>query len=220
MPLYIGDYLRDTLGLSRSEHGSYMLLIMAYWTNGKPLEADDQALREIAKCPEIEWSRTRGLMLRFFKEENGFWTHKRIDEELEKSRVMYAKKTHQTAAALRARGIVTSNVTLNVTGTQPQPQPQSPLQEQPPPDVAVDSKPKLEWCLDWVKESRKSGSDYTIEETKSAFLALNAGGWMWGRNPIVDFRSALERQIQTDRQRNQKNGTATGQKKSYLQQPG
>ena len=119
MPLYIGDYLRDTLGLSRSEHGSYLLLIMAYWTNGGPLIDDDPMLREISKCPEIEWGRTKGLMLRFFRAENGHWIHNRIDEELQKTRDQYAKRIAQTEGALKSRGIeqknATSDVTSNVT---------------------------------------------------------------------------------------------------------
>lgn len=51
------------------------------------------------------------------------------------------------------------------------------------------------WWEDWVK----SGADYTEFEAKSAFLALQACGWMWGKNPVADPRAAIERQIQTDR---------------------
>jgi len=94
MPFYIGDYLRDTLGLSRAEHGSYVLLIMAYWTNGGPLHDDNDCLREIAKCPPHEWARTRGLMMRFFTNGDGLWRHKRIDAELAE-----AKKTYETRMA-------------------------------------------------------------------------------------------------------------------------
>lgn len=53
----------------------------------------------------------------------------------------------------------------------------------------------LKWLVNW----RKNGADYTEAETKSAFLALSANGWMWGKNPVTDHRAALERQIQTDR---------------------
>jgi len=53
----------------------------------------------------------------------------------------------------------------------------------------------LKWLADW----QASGADYSEAETKSAFLALTASGWMWGRNPVTDHRAALERQIQTDR---------------------
>ena len=83
MPLYIGDYLRDTLGLSRADHGSYLLLIMAYWSNGGPLPDDDDCLREIARCDRQDWARCRGLMLRFFSKQDGVWAHKRVDEELD-----------------------------------------------------------------------------------------------------------------------------------------
>lgn len=37
MPLYIGDYLGDTIGLSNSEHGAYLLSMMAYWRKGESL---------------------------------------------------------------------------------------------------------------------------------------------------------------------------------------
>ena len=64
----------------------------------------------------------------------------------------------------------------------------------------------LSWLADW----RKNGADYTESEARSAFLALQANGWMWGKNPVVDPRAALERQIQTDRNRKPKlNGQPT-----------
>lgn len=56
----------------------------------------------------------------------------------------------------------------------------------------------------WRKTTVSQGSDYSDKETKSAFLSLKANGWMWGRNPVVDWKSAIERQIQTDRDRKQK----------------
>jgi hypothetical protein len=61
---------------------------------------------------------------------------------------------------------------------------------------------KIEDALKWLSDWNKSGASYTEQETRGAFLALQAGGWMWGRNPISDPRAALERQIQTDRQKN------------------
>jgi hypothetical protein len=59
--------------------------------------------------------------------------------------------------------------------------------------------PLLADALKWLADWRKNGADYTEAETKSAFLALSANGWMWGKNPVTDHRAALERQIQTDR---------------------
>lgn len=67
-----------------------------------------------------------------------------------------------------------------------------------PPEDTADKVP-WEWCVPWLKNVRANGADYTEKEAKTAWLALRANGWMWGRNPVVDWRAALERVIQTDR---------------------
>lgn len=77
MPLYIGDYLGDTVGLSLAEHGAYLLSMMAYWRKGESLTAKE--LRGICG-KEID------RVCQFYTMENHRWHHKRIDVELEKSR--------------------------------------------------------------------------------------------------------------------------------------
>ena len=52
---YPGDYLRDTQLLTPEEHGCYMLMIMHYYSTGKPLPADRFVL-----------SKTNPRMSRFF----------------------------------------------------------------------------------------------------------------------------------------------------------
>lgn len=103
MPLDIGDYLSDTMHLSRSEHGSYLMLIMAYWKNGGPLPNDDPTLRHIAMCPESDWARTKGIMERFFDCSNGTWRHKRIEEELAKERKRKEDIARASAAGVEKR---------------------------------------------------------------------------------------------------------------------
>ena len=76
MPLYIGDYLADTIGLSNSEHGAYLLSIMKYWRKGyalTPAELEEVCGRDIDRVG------------RFFVMEGGRWHHKRIDEELKRA---------------------------------------------------------------------------------------------------------------------------------------
>src|SRR5271165_5866696 len=79
MPLYIGDYLRDTAHLRAAESGAYLHLIMAYWLAGG-LPNDDRQLATIARMGDAEWKRAKPVLARFFGSD---WTsHKRIDAEL------------------------------------------------------------------------------------------------------------------------------------------
>lgn len=48
MPLWIGDYLKDTSHLCAAEHGAYLLLIMHYWQTGS-LPTEDRHLAMIAR---------------------------------------------------------------------------------------------------------------------------------------------------------------------------
>lgn len=63
-------------------------------------------------------------------------------------------------------------------------------------------KVSYEMVKSWLKSARANGADYTESEARSAFLAFEANGWMWGKNPVMDFRAAIERQIQNDRTHN------------------
>src|SRR5687768_2773822 len=83
MPIYWGDYARDTSHLSNAQHGSYLLLIKHYWCTGGPLPDDDNQLWRIASCDgKADWKRLRPALEKFFVVRDGVWRHKRIDSEL------------------------------------------------------------------------------------------------------------------------------------------
>ena len=82
MPLYWGDYLRDTMHLRTEGHGAYLLLIGAYWTSGEPLPDDDDQLSAITRLDVRAWNRLRPTLARFFTIADGLWRHSRIDAEL------------------------------------------------------------------------------------------------------------------------------------------
>lgn len=86
MPLYIADYLRDTMRLTTVQHGAYFLLLMACWADGGSLPDDDAELAAIVKLGPDEWSKCRRTIERFFAVVDGRWTHKRVAAELEKAR--------------------------------------------------------------------------------------------------------------------------------------
>jgi uncharacterized protein YdaU (DUF1376 family) len=102
MPLYWGDYLRDTRDLSTLQHGAYLLLIAHYWQHGG-LPGDERALAAIAGVPRPTWRRISPALAAKFMPG---WRHKRIDAEIERTeraitqrRIAGQKGGHKTALA-------------------------------------------------------------------------------------------------------------------------
>ncbi len=82
MPLYVSDYLADTRHLSLAEHGAYLMLIMHYWQKGGLPDDDDKLARIVGVTPK-KWKLFKPLLGEFFSDG---WIHKRIDDEIKKSR--------------------------------------------------------------------------------------------------------------------------------------
>jgi uncharacterized protein YdaU (DUF1376 family) len=80
MPLYVGDYLRDTRDLNTLQHGAYLLLIMHYWQHGA-LPGDDARLAAITGLSVAQWRRVREPVQAKFADG---WKQKRIEAELAK----------------------------------------------------------------------------------------------------------------------------------------
>jgi uncharacterized protein YdaU (DUF1376 family) len=78
MPMYWGDYLRDTRDLTTLQHGAYLLLIAHYWQHGK-LPTDEHRLAVIAGVSFKKWKAIREPIADKFEEG---WTHKRVAQEL------------------------------------------------------------------------------------------------------------------------------------------
>lgn len=103
MPLFIGDYLADTMRLTRDQHGGYLLLIMDYWRSGEAPPDDDDILATITKSTPSEWKKLRAVLAKFFTIEDGLWKHKRIEIEMQKAAENYASKVERAKAGAAAR---------------------------------------------------------------------------------------------------------------------
>ncbi|MCA9340402.1 MAG: DUF1376 domain-containing protein [Candidatus Saccharibacteria bacterium] len=115
MPLYIGDYLSDTMHLSAEEHGAYLLLIMHYWRNG-PIRDDDATLLTVARIkPSRVSTKILSTVRSFFQTKNGYLVHARIDKELVDALEKKEQKQNQTSSARQAKSGKTSSVTNTVT---------------------------------------------------------------------------------------------------------
>lgn len=72
MPLYIGDYLADTIGLTLEEHGAYLLSIMSYWRKEELLIDDAQQIM----------GKNYDRVHLFFQTQGKKLIHNRIESEL------------------------------------------------------------------------------------------------------------------------------------------
>ena len=124
MPFFVGDYLRDTMTLTRSEHGGYMLLLMAYWAHGGPLADNDRHVAAIAHASTAEWRNLRPILSRFFDVREGHWHHKRVDHELNKAVEAYERRKQAGALGNASAKRVARNADAMRPQSEPQPQPQ------------------------------------------------------------------------------------------------
>lgn len=99
LPLYVGDYLRDTGYLTLEQHGAYFMLLMRLWSAGGGLPSDEGKLARIAGVSVKKWRPIWADLSAFFEVADGQITHKRITAELGKAGALRAKR-----AAAGAKG--------------------------------------------------------------------------------------------------------------------
>jgi uncharacterized protein YdaU (DUF1376 family) len=93
MPVFVGDYVADTLHLTTEQHGAYWLLILACWKAGGELPDDDGQLAAITRLQLAKW-RTHAAILRpFFAVQGTKLIHRRVAAELAKARELSAKRS-------------------------------------------------------------------------------------------------------------------------------
>lgn len=141
MPLWIGEYLADTMALTRDQHGGYLLLLFAYWRNKGPLADDAEELAAIARATPAEWKKLGPRLARFFEVRDGLWIHTRADKELNAAGIRKSTAVAKAKAAAEARwgkpsGTPSSNASGNAPSMQqalhedcPKPSPSSPIGE-------------------------------------------------------------------------------------------
>jgi uncharacterized protein YdaU (DUF1376 family) len=99
MPLYISDYLADTMHLSAEQHGAYMLLLMAAWKSGGRLPNSPDQLQAICRLNPAKWKASEPVLKAFFFVNGEYWLHERVRKELAK-----AVKNTEAKALAGAKG--------------------------------------------------------------------------------------------------------------------
>jgi uncharacterized protein YdaU (DUF1376 family) len=121
MPLYIGDFIADTMHLSATETGIYIRLIMHCWQHGT-IPRDPRKLALISHCDTRLWHKHEKTVLEFFDAVDASTVHhRRVTSELLRSDEISSKRK---ASAMQKHRKETANAELLQT------QPQSQLQEE------------------------------------------------------------------------------------------
>ena len=112
-PLYVGDYLADTLDLTAEEHGAYLLLLMHQWKNGHL----PNHLPTLARIGSVSPKRAKKvlqikLLSRYFKQDSeGLYCSPRLEAErvssLEKKRA-YIERAQKGGRAKAASSTASS----------------------------------------------------------------------------------------------------------------
>lgn len=205
MPLFVGDYLRDTQALQAEQHGAYLLLIMHAWSNEGRIPADPEDLAAIARVSFDRWqSHTAAKVLPFFRQCDGYHVHDRVADELERARTNVEQKSRAGAkgAAARWQNNGDRNAGANATAMRPDrrtdaPSPSpSPIptadavgKEQRAPRSSAPAAPEgvqSQTWADWLDLRRKKRAPVTatviegaIAEASKAGLSLDAFLRVW-----------------------------------------
>ena len=103
MPLYISDYLSNTMHLSTEQHGAYLLLLMAAWKADAKLPNDAEQLQSISRLSPAKWKASESILKQFFYVTPDSWTHERVKKELDKANKITKSRSIAGANAVKAR---------------------------------------------------------------------------------------------------------------------
>ena len=189
MPLWIGDYLADTMHLTGPEHGAYLLLLMHSWRNG-PLPDDDRQLAAIARTDRAAWKDIGPTIRTFFQATPAGLVQKRLEAERANAASNAERRTEaaRTAATKRWHGNANAMPDACAThapsnarrmpdamrGECPTPSPSSPNGEERPPTPSPDGDGGSDRPSDWNGQwrgLRANGSNPRAQAAKARAAA-------------------------------------------------
>jgi uncharacterized protein YdaU (DUF1376 family) len=103
--LFVGDYLRDTRGLSAEQHGAYLLLLMSMWTADGYLPNHPAKLARFAGCTPTRWGRISSEIMPFFEVVGDQITSLRILTEIENAAEIALKNSDNGKKGAKAKAL-------------------------------------------------------------------------------------------------------------------
>jgi uncharacterized protein YdaU (DUF1376 family) len=123
MPLYVGDYLKDTRDLTAEQHGAYLLLLMDMWNRNGALPNNAKVLARITGISPKRWPSVWSAIGSMFVHEGDFLHHKRVDLELQKADQISQKRKLAGSAGGRAKALKTQEPDVAIAKQMPSKRP-------------------------------------------------------------------------------------------------
>jgi uncharacterized protein YdaU (DUF1376 family) len=135
MPLYVGDYLKDTRDLTAEQHGAYLLLLMDMWNRNGALPNNPKVLARITGISPKRWPSVWASIGSMFIDDGDFLSHKRVDLELQKADQISQKRKLAGSAGGRAKALKTQEPDVAIAKQVPS---KSPSRSEPQPQKKDD----------------------------------------------------------------------------------
>ena len=128
MPLWVSDFVGDTLDLEAKEIGAYMLILMTMWGRDGYLPNDSKKLQRVARCGR-DWPRVWASIQHYFTVEGDKITQNRLLKELQKvasKRQVNAQNGSRGghAKALKNKDVPLANASHSPKQPEPYPEPE------------------------------------------------------------------------------------------------
>jgi uncharacterized protein YdaU (DUF1376 family) len=191
MPVYTGDYLRDTRHLSMSEHGCYFLLLTFCWDARGPLPLDERKVSGICNArsnDEIE--AMRRVLNEFFVRMDDGWYNRRMQREVERADALSRVRSESGRKGYEAKAKhlpSTSQASAEHEPLPPPPPPQLPPETHRGRSRSPFVPPSLEEVRQFVSQNRLSVDPSTFIDY------YTSNGWKVGKNPMKDWQATARR---------------------------
>jgi uncharacterized protein YdaU (DUF1376 family) len=144
LPLFTGDYRRDTAHLTPLKHGIYLLLLMHCWDQKGPVPLDEQESAGICNCRSAdEIESLRYVLGKYFTRCEDGWYNQRMQSEIERSENISRARSQAGRAGYEARSKQLPRKRQAIAGKNQAFAKQVHLSPSPSPDYPQTSNPSL-----------------------------------------------------------------------------
>ena len=126
MPLWVADFVGDTLDLDAKEVGAYLLILMTMWGRDGYMLNDERKLQRVARCGR-DWPRVWAAIRHYFTEDGERITQGRLLQEFQNvasKRLVNSQSGVRgaQAKALKKQQLALANATVSLKQPEPYPE--------------------------------------------------------------------------------------------------